>query len=211
MTNGQPGLVVLIGHPRPGSRTHSVALRAAALLRRALADGGTPPAEPHLIDLAELAPRLLDACADSGQPARAGGANGANGGDAGWPGIAQIALQAVGTAPLLLIVSPTFRGACSGLLKLFLDMLPRGGLRAVVTVPLMTAGIPAHRSAVDTTLRPILLELQAQVPAAGICVLETELGRFDEVFDAWWTVHGPALREAVRAGAAGQAGQVRSC
>ena len=51
---------------------------------------------------------------------------------------------------------------------------------------------------VDTTLRPVLGELGARLPVAGISVLESELGRVDEVFDAWWSTHGSSLRRSLR-------------
>jgi FMN reductase len=155
-----------------------------------LAADGAPLPAPQLIDLADLAPGLL--------------------GQGRTSAAAQTALAAVSRTPLVLTASPTFRGACSGLLKLFLDMLPRNGLAATVAVPLMTAGMPAHRSAVDTTLRPVLLELGAAVPAPGISVLESDLTRFDEVFEAWWIRHGPSVRRAVLA-QAGRPDRVATC
>jgi FMN reductase len=176
---GELSWVVVIGHPRPCSRTHAVAARAGQLLHEMLVAGGLPLAAPEQIDLAELAPCLLDYRAARGA--------------------ASTALTAVGQAPLVLMASPTFRGACSGLLKLFLDLLPRNGLESTVAVPLMTAGLEEHRFAVDTSLRPVLLELRAAVPAGGICVLETELARFDDVFAAWWARHGADVRHVVSA------------
>jgi FMN reductase len=177
MANGERRLAVVVGHPSACSRTHAVSLRAARRLQQALGAGGVALAGPHLIDLAELGPGLL--------------------GQRGNGSSADAALETVRQVPLVVVASPTFRGACSGLLKLFLDLLPRNGLENTIAVPLMTAGIPAHRRAVESTLRPVLLELRAQVPTAGISVLETEFARFDEVFDAWWAAQGPALSRAV--------------
>jgi FMN reductase len=175
-TAGQ--LVVLVGHPKPCSRTHGVAVRAGAALRRALATQDVPFADPRVVDLAELAPHLLDRhTRDS---------------------VTDTAMQTVRGATLLVTASPTFRGAYSGLLKLFLDLLPRDGLDATVALPLMTAGLTEHRTVVDATLRPVLLELRAQVPVAGISVLESELAAADDVFDAWWTRNGQALSATLR-------------
>jgi FMN reductase len=171
-------LVVLIGHPTPSSRTHGVAHQAGTRLSQAFAAAGLRFAAPAVVDLAELAPILLDR-QDCGGPAGR-------------------ALHTVSRATLLVAVSPTFRAAYSGLLKLFLDLLPRNGLAGTVALPLMTAGLPAHSSVGDRTLRPILQELRANVPAAGLCVLETQLTRFDDVFEAWWSAQGQALVNAVR-------------
>jgi len=170
-------LVVLVGHPRPGSRTHGVAGRAGHLLRSALAGERVAFPAPSMVDLAELAPALLDRHSPDGA--------------------AQAAVRTVREASLLLVASPTFKGAYSGLLKVFLDLLPRDGLVTTIVVPLMTAGLPQHRTAVEHTLRPVLLELSACLPTVGISVLETELARFDDVFAGWWARHGPALGRAV--------------
>ncbi|KAA2265797.1 NADPH-dependent oxidoreductase [Solihabitans fulvus] len=173
--DGNP-MTVVVGHPRPGSRTHAVAVRAGDLLATRLRAGAAkPPPRPHLVDLALLAPFLLD------------------GRTAGR------AFEAMGPNRVVVMASPTFRGAYSGLLKVFLDLLPRHGLSGSVVVPLMTAGIPEHRHVVDTTLRPVLAELGADVPTPGISVLETDIGRVDEVFEAWWDANGRALRRAVGA------------
>lgn len=178
MDGGGAPLVVLVGHPKPYSRTLGVAERAGDLLRSELATERLAFAAPTVVDLAELAPHLLD---------RRGGP-------------ADHAVRTVCEATLLVAVSPTFRAAYSGLLKLFLDLLPRDGLAATVALPVMTAGLPAHRSAVDHTLRPVLQELAARVPTPGICVLESELTRVGDVLAAWWREHGRALVDAVRVG-----------
>ncbi len=188
---GETGFTVLVGHPRRGSRTGAVASRAAALLRQALAAQGLPVAAPCLTELTELGPALLGERANGSSPE-------------------ELALTALRQAPLVLMASPTFRGSYSGLLKLFLDLLPRHGLSGTVTVPLMTAGIPAHRSAVDGMLRPVLLEMRATLPERGISVLETEFARLDEVFGGWWAAQGAALVDMLSGQGAHQP-QVSTC
>lgn len=183
-------LAVLVGHPRPGSRTHGTAVRAGCLLREALRADGLAISDPGVIDLAELGPGLLEQ---------------------GGPGPAARAALAACQGSLVVMATPTFRGAYSGLLKLFLDLLPRHALASTVVVPLMTAGIPAHRRAVNTSLLPVLLELGARVPAVGISVLEAELPRFDDVFRSWWAEHGATVRCAVPDRATGLESRVASC
>jgi FMN reductase len=186
--------VLLVGHPRAGSRTHAVARRAVELLVEGLSGGGLVVSPPDVVDLATVGPWLLD---------REGLRSGA-----GRDGVA--ALDAVRGRPLLVLATPTFRGAYSGLLKLFLDLLPRDGLRGTVVVVLATAGLPDHRRAVDGMLRPVLREMDASLPAPGICVLESELAAVDDVFAAWWAGTGEAVCAAVRA-RLGAAAQVRPC
>jgi len=177
-------LVVLIGNPVKDSRTRAAAIRSGELLQAALGTAGLPVEPPAVVDLAGLGPGLLLA---EDEPTA-------------------VALKTVERADLVLMATPTFKGTYTGLLKVFIDLLPRGGLTGAVVVPLMTAGRVSHRTAVDTTLRPVLLELGARVPTPGISVLEAELGRLEEVFNSWWRQHG-AVTGAVLA--APQAGEER--
>jgi len=184
-------LVVLVGHPKPHSRTHGVAAQAGRLLQQALAAERLELPDPTVVDLADITPQLVDR-------------HGRN-------RVADAAVRTVCGATVLVTASPTFRASYSGLLKYFLDLLPRDGLEATVVLPVMTAGLPSHRWAVDTTLRPVLLELRALVPTRGIAVLETELSCVDTLFERWWREQGPALAEAVRTGAGRQREGVGSC
>jgi FMN reductase len=190
MAGGELSIVAVAGHPRPGSRTHSVTVRAAAMLHDALLDAGLPVTPPQLIDLAELAPLLLDPRPGSR---------------------ADSALVACQDAALLLMASPTFRGSYSGLAKLFLDLMPRHALEHAVAVPLMTAGIPAHRAAVDKSLRPVLTELHADVPGPGISILESELDRADEIVSSWLARYGGLLQAALAVRQRPHAGQAAAC
>ncbi|GAA4635072.1 NAD(P)H-dependent oxidoreductase [Actinoallomurus vinaceus] len=88
-------VVVLVGNPRPESRTHAVAARTA----RAIAPGTTP----ETVDLTELADRLF-----SRAPS---------------PRLDD-AVAKVSSADLLVVASPTYKGTYTGLLKAFLDRVP---------------------------------------------------------------------------------------
>jgi FMN reductase len=171
--NGQLGFTVLVGNPKPQSRTRTVALRAAEVLHARLAGAGTVVDEPHLVDLAELSPELIVAR---------------------HRGIAMTAAYtAVTGSALLLVASPTFKGMFTGLLKLFVDVLPRQGLVGIVAVPVMTAAEPAHQHAVDSYLRPLLIALGATVSSPGLSVLEAEFVALDQVLSAWACDAVPAL------------------
>ena len=123
-------VAVVVGNPKPASRT----LAAAQLVARALSRR-----EPDLVlDLATLGPALLDW--DDATVTR-------------W-------VADVGAADVVVVASPTYKGTYTGLLKLFLDRFPPGGLRGVV-VPLMLGAGPGHAMAPELTLRPVLVELGA--------------------------------------------------
>src|SRR5690348_8540778 len=118
---------VVVGNPRPRSRT----LAAAVHLARELAG------EPGLVvDLAELGGAVLDLD------------------DERVTGL----VREVASYDVVVVASPTYKAALTGLLKAFLDRFPGDGLRGVVAVPLMLGAGPGHALAVETSLRPVLAE-----------------------------------------------------
>lgn len=151
---------VVVGNPKPESRTLAVAAAGATALAGSL---GLPAAQ-HLVDLSVLARRLL-----LDEPSAA----------------VEDAVQQVLDAQLLLVVSPTFKGTYSGLLKVFLDRLPYRGLNGATALPLLVMNSPQHALAVDVHLRPLLVELGASVPAPGLALLESELAQLDTVVARW--------------------------
>jgi FMN reductase len=136
--------VVVVGNPRPASRT----LAAATLVARELTG-----AEPDLVvDLATLGPALLDWSSAE---------------------VADL-VDRVGAADLVVVASPTYKGTYTGLLKLFLDRFAGGtGLRGLA-VPLMLGASPAHALAPELSLRPVLTEIGATVPGRGLFVLDAD-------------------------------------
>ena len=154
-------VAVVVGNPKPGSRT----LAAAVHVARELAGG-----EPDLVvDLADLGPALLD-----------------------WsdPTVAGLVEQ-VGSADLVVFASPTYKGAYTGLLKLFLDRFPTDGLRGVA-VPLMLGAGPGHALAPELTLRPVLTEIGGIVPAKGLYVVDAAYDD-PEAYAHWLELARPAI------------------
>ncbi len=137
-------VAVVVGNPRPGSRT----LAAATYVARQLAGR-----EPDLVvDLAELGPALLD-WAD--------------------PGVADL-VGRIGAADLVVVASPTYKGTYTGLLKLFLDRFAGGtGLRGLA-IPMLLGAAPLHHLAAELTLRPVLTELGATVPGRALFVIDRD-------------------------------------
>lgn len=171
---------VLVGNPRPNSRT---ATAAQAVARHAAHAADLPP-EQSLLELSDLSPLLLTP---------------------GPPLDVQSALERVSASDLLVVASPTYKATYTGLLKVFLDLLPSGGLEGVTAVPVLVMGSPAHTLAVDVHLRPLLLELGATVPTSGLALLQDtvpadggDTPRLDETLAPWAERSAPALRAAVR-------------
>ncbi|GLP77348.1 FMN reductase [Mycobacterium antarcticum] len=136
--------VVVVGNPKPMSRTRAAAEVVAQRLT------GEPPA--HVIDIVDLGAGLLG----WGDPAVAA------------------AKELVTSADCLVVASPTFKGTYTGLLKLFLDQFGAGELGQITTFPLMLGGSPRHALAPELTLRPVLVEIGASCPAPSLYLIDSE-------------------------------------
>jgi FMN reductase len=79
-------------------------------------------------------------------------------GDPGDPAIAAAVAQLV-DADAIVVGTPVYKAAYSGVLKLFLDLLPQDGLAGKLVLPLATGGSQSHMLALDYALRPVLASL----------------------------------------------------
>ncbi|NAZ75048.1 NADPH-dependent oxidoreductase [Kineococcus sp. T13] len=168
---------VVVGNPKPASRTLTAATTAARLL------SGDPDRDPDLVlDVVTLGPGLL-----------------------GWgdPDV-QRAVEQVASADLLVVASPTYKATYTGLLKLFLDQFAGGeGMRGVVAVPLMLGAGPAHALAPELLLKPVLAELGAACPAPGLYLLDAQVqaqGAQTPALAAYAQRWGATLRATAAAG-----------
>jgi FMN reductase len=153
MTN----VVILVGNPKPASRTLAVAQAARAALFREDGLGGST------IDLAEHTAELFE-----------------------WPSASMDALVgSVAAADVLIVASPTYKASYTGLLKSFLDRYPHNGLDGVVAVPVMTGSDLGHAMAPEIHLRSLLVELGATVPTRGLYFVMSNFDRLDSVVAAW--------------------------
>ncbi len=59
----------------------------------------------------------------------------------------------------MVVGSPIYKAAFSGLLKVFLDLLPQFALAGKTVLPLVTGGSTAHVLALDYALRPVLTSM----------------------------------------------------
>jgi FMN reductase len=75
----------------------------------------------------------------------------------------------------VVVVTPIYKAAYSGLLKTFIDLLPQFGLRNKVVLPLAMGGGPAHVLAIDYALRPMLSSLDPLHIVAGFYLQEKQV------------------------------------
>ncbi|MET4926271.1 NADPH-dependent FMN reductase [Streptomyces sp. PSRA5] len=75
----------------------------------------------------------------------------------------------------VVIGTPVYKAAYSGLLKSLLDLLPQYALTDKTVLPLATGGTTAHVLAIDYALRPVLSSMGAGHIAPGWFTLDKEI------------------------------------
>ncbi|WP_195176113.1 NADPH-dependent FMN reductase [Mesorhizobium sp. INR15] len=137
---------ILVGNPKPMSRTRGIAERFVEVLI------GNDPHECGTTDLAEQSNRVFPMPAEH---------------------LAALH-QTLAGSNLLVVASPTYKATYTGLLKIVLDQLRPNALQGVVAIPLMTGASAAHAMAVEFHLAPLLRELGATVPFSGAYFIVNE-------------------------------------
>jgi FMN reductase len=87
----------------------------------------------------------------------------------------QEATSAVYQARSVIVATPIYKAAYSGVLKSFLDLLPQKALAGKLVLPIATGGSPAHMLALDYALRPVLHSLGAQHTMQGVYILDSQI------------------------------------
>ena len=85
------------------------------------------------------------------------------------------ALARVAQAQLIVVATPVYKAAYSGLLKVFLDLLPQTALAGKTVLPLATGGSPHHMLALDYALRPVLQSLSARHILPGVYATDLQI------------------------------------
>lgn len=85
------------------------------------------------------------------------------------------ALDAVAAASVLVVATPVYKAAYSGVLKVFLDLLAQTALKGKTVLPLATGGSPHHMLALDYALRPVLQSLGARHILPGIYATDAQV------------------------------------
>lgn len=85
------------------------------------------------------------------------------------------AVSAVLRADGIVVASPVYRAAYSGLVKALLDLLPKKALRGRVVLPLATGGSQGFLVAMDYALNPLLAGKGADTVLRGEFVLDPDI------------------------------------
>lgn len=141
-----PYVAVVSASPAPASRTLALARHVGARIAR---DG----ADVRYVDIRDLpADDLLWARPSSAK--------------------AKSACALVAEATGIVLVTPVYNAAYSGVLKAFLDMLPQFGLRGKVALPLAVGGTVAHMLVIDYAIRPVLASMGIPYIVGGVFLLD---------------------------------------
>jgi FMN reductase len=97
------------------------------------------------------------------------------------PAIVKVLAQ-VARARAIVVATPVYKAAYSGVLKVFLDLLPQTALKDKTVLPLATGGSPHHMLALDYALRPVLQSLSARHILPGVYATDAQIPRSTEGF-----------------------------
>ena len=76
----------------------------------------------------------------------------------------------------VIVGSPVYKAAYSGVLKALLDILPQDVLQDTPVLPLMTGGSSAHLLALEYTLKPLLATLKGQ-NLKGVYLVDSQIDK----------------------------------
>jgi FMN reductase len=96
----------------------------------------------------------------------------------------QMAHLTLDQAQGVIIATPVYKAAYSGVLKTFLDLLPQNALQGKTILPVATGGSLGHLLALDYVLKPVLSALGACHILRGVYITDSQV-QFE---------HGGALR-----------------
>jgi len=158
-------VTVVVGNPKPKSRTRVV---AETLVAKLLQPGSY---ELEVIDLADHTAEIF-----------------------AWPSEELAALNArVASSDLAVFASPTYKATYTGLLKAFLDRYPANGLAGVTAIPVLTGADLTHSMGPTVNLAPLLVELGAIVPGRGFYFVAGQMDHLDEIVEAAATEYAANL------------------
>ncbi len=85
------------------------------------------------------------------------------------------AITQVAQAQVIVVSTPVYKAAYSGVLKVFIDLLSQSALKGKTVLPLATGGSPHHMLALDYALRPVLQALSARHILPGVYATDAQI------------------------------------
>lgn len=90
--------------------------------------------------------------------------------------------EKVEKADVIIVLTPVYKAAYSGILKTYLDLIPQKGLQGKVVLPIAVGGSVHHLLAIEYALKPILSALGATNILQGIYIIDKDIERIQSNF-----------------------------
>ncbi|AKO94452.1 FMN reductase (NADPH) [Priestia filamentosa] len=83
--------------------------------------------------------------------------------------------EKVANAHIVVVLTPVYKAAYTGILKTYLDLLPQKGLQGKTVVPLVLGGSFGHLLSIDYAIKPVLSALGATNILSGAYVIDIQV------------------------------------
>lgn len=85
-------------------------------------------------------------------------------------------------ADVVVVLTPVYKAAYSGILKTYLDLIPQKGFEEKHIIPIAVGGTPHHLLAIDYALKPVLTALGATSISHGVFIVDKQIERTAQGF-----------------------------
>lgn len=85
-------------------------------------------------------------------------------------------------ADVVVVLTPVYKAAYSGILKTYLDLIPQKGFEEKHIIPIAVGGTPHHLLAIDYALKPVLAALGATSISHGVFIVDKQIERTAQGF-----------------------------
>ncbi len=85
-------------------------------------------------------------------------------------------------ADVVVVLTPVYKAAYSGILKTYLDLIPQKGFEEKHIIPIAVGGTPHHLLAIDYALKPVLTALGATSISHGVFIIDKQIERTEQGF-----------------------------
>ncbi|MGN1387997.1 MAG: NADPH-dependent FMN reductase [Bacillus sp. (in: firmicutes)] len=85
-------------------------------------------------------------------------------------------------ADTVIVLTPIYKAAYSGILKTYLDLLPQKALENKYVIPIAVGGTLNHLLAVNYALKPLLSELGATEIAKSVYILDKQITKHEDLY-----------------------------
>lgn len=85
-------------------------------------------------------------------------------------------------ADVVVVLTPVYKAAYSGILKTYLDLIPQKGFEDKHIIPIAVGGTPHHLLAIDYALKPVLTALGATSISHGVFIVDKQIERTAQGF-----------------------------